>query len=79
ANRQLALIRAHLEYRKAMVGYRVATGTLLEHLNVDIVDPGAPEDIPHDYWRDVEWLQFEDFATSSGIVTKPAEPVGSGG
>ncbi|HSL17277.1 MAG TPA: TolC family protein [Methylomirabilota bacterium] len=79
ANRQLALIRAHLEYRKAMVGYRVATGTLLEHLNVDIVDPGAPEDIPHDYWRDVEWLQFEDFATSRGLVTSPARPVGSGG
>jgi outer membrane protein TolC len=78
ANAQLALIRAHLTYRKAMVGYRVATGTLLEHNNVRIVDPGAPEDTPHDYWKDVEWLEFESFGTSAGLVTSPAEPVGDG-
>jgi outer membrane protein TolC len=78
ANAQLALIRAHLNYRKAMIGYRFATGTLLEHNNVRIADPGAPEDTPHDYWKDVEWLQFESFGTSADLVTAPAEPVGDG-
>jgi HAE1 family hydrophobic/amphiphilic exporter-1 len=78
ANAQLALIRAHLDYRKAIVGYREATGTLLDHLNVKIVDPGNPEKTPHDFWKDVEWLQFESFSTSSKIVTEPAKPVGSG-
>ena len=75
ANAQLALIRAHLDYRKAMVGYREATGTLLDHLNVKILDPGAPEKTPHDFWKDVEWLQFEDFGSSREVVTTPAEPV----
>lgn len=71
---ELALIRAHLEYRKANIAYRVTTGTLLGFLDVDIVDPGAP-DIPNDYWKDVKWLQFEDFSTSASHVTTPAEPV----
>ena len=79
ANAQLALIRAHLNYRKAMVGYREATGTLLDHLNVDIIDPGAPEKTPHDYWKNVEWLQFEGFGSSRELVTQPAEPVENGG
>jgi HAE1 family hydrophobic/amphiphilic exporter-1 len=74
ANAQLALIRAHLDYRKALVGYYVATGTLLERHDVAIVDPDATEDIPHDYWKDVEWLQFESFKTSRELVTSPAEP-----
>jgi HAE1 family hydrophobic/amphiphilic exporter-1 len=77
ASAQLALIRAHLDYRKATVGYRVATGTLLDHLNVKIVDPGAPEKVPHDFWKDVEWLQFESFSRSSELVTAPAEAAGS--
>jgi len=77
ANAQLALIRAHLDYRKAMVGYREVTGTLLDHLNVKILDPGAPEDTPHDYWKNVEWLQFESFGSSRELVTTPAEPVAS--
>jgi outer membrane protein len=79
ANAQLRLIRAHLDYRKAMVGYREATGTLLDHLNVKILDAGAPEKIPHDYWKNVKWLQFENFSSSSKLVTSPAEPVSDGG
>jgi outer membrane protein TolC len=75
ANAQLALIRAHLSYRKAIVAYHVTTGTLLERNDVRILDPGAPEDTPHDYWKDVEWLQFESFGSSSALVTSPAEPV----
>jgi len=78
ANAQLRLIRAHLEYRKAMVGYREATGTLLDHLNVKILDAGAPEKIPHDYWKNVKWLQFDGFSSSSKLVTSPAEPVDDG-
>lgn len=79
ANAQLRLIRAHLDYRKAMVGYREATGTLLDHLNVKILDAGASEKIPHDYWKNVKWLQFDDFSSSSKLVTSPAEPVNDSG
>jgi len=70
AQTQLSLIRAYLDYRKANVGYRVATGTLLDFLDVDIVDPGSP-DVPHEYWEDVEWLQFDDFQGASSRVTDP--------
>jgi len=56
ARAQLSLIRAYLDYRRAIVGYRVSTGTLLGVLGVDIIDPGSP-DVPHDYWADVKWLQ----------------------
>lgn len=73
AEAELALIRAYLNYRRANIGYRYATGTLLDFLDVDIVDPGQP-DIPNDYWKNVEWLQFEDLSTSAEKVTKPAEP-----
>ncbi|MEE4271932.1 MAG: TolC family protein [Thermoanaerobaculales bacterium] len=75
ANAQLTLIQAHLAYRKAMVGYHVATGTLLDRHDVKIVDPGAPEKTPHDFWEDIEWLQFESFSASRDVVTSPAEPV----
>jgi len=71
---QLSLIRAYLDYRKANVGYRVATGTLLDFLSVDIVDPGSP-DVPHDYWKNVKWLQFDDLKSSSNQVSHPAESV----
>jgi outer membrane protein TolC len=70
AQAQLSLIRAYLDYRKANIGYRVATGTLLDFLSVDIVDPGSP-DVPHDYWKNVEWLQFDDIGGSSSKVTDP--------
>jgi len=79
ATAQLRLIEAHLAYRKSMVGYYVATGTLLDRHDVKIVDPGAPEDTPHDFWKDVEWLQFESFSSSSEIMTSPAEPVDTSG
>jgi outer membrane protein TolC len=74
AEAELSLIRAYLDYRKANIGYRVATGTLLDFLSVDIVDPGQP-DVPNDYWENVKWLQFEDFSTSRSQVTIPAEQV----
>ena len=79
ADAQLRLINAHLDYRKSMVGYREATGTLLDHLNVKIVDPGAPEKTPHDFWKDIKWLQFEGFTSSRELVTTPAEPVDNSG
>ena len=71
---QLALIRAYLNYRRASVAYRVATGALLEFLDIEIVDPGSP-DIPHDFWSDVEWLQFDDLSHAVNRITTPAEPV----
>lgn len=61
ANAQLTELRARLSYRKAIVGYRVATGTLLDALGIDIADDGAPEE-PHTLWKDVKWLQFVDFS-----------------
>jgi HAE1 family hydrophobic/amphiphilic exporter-1 len=73
AQAQLSLIRAYLDYRRSMVAYRVATGTLLGVLGVDIVDPGQP-DVPHDYWANVEWLKVADLHKSSGLVTHPAPP-----
>ncbi len=60
ANAQLSNLRARLNYRKAIVGYRVATGTLLDELGVDIADAGAPEE-DHTLWKDVKWMQFVDF------------------
>jgi len=74
AEAELSLIRAYLNYRKANIAYRVATGSLLDFLDVDIVDPGQP-DIPNDYWANVKWLQFEDFSASRNEVTIPAEKV----
>jgi len=61
ANAQLSNLRARLNYRKAIVGYRAATGTLLDDLGIDVVDPGASEE-PHTLWKDVKWMQFVDFA-----------------
>ena len=79
ANAQLRLIRAHLDYRKATVGYREATGTLLDYLNVKILDPGAPEKTPHDFWKNVKWLQFDGFSSSNDLGTSPAESVDNSG
>lgn len=61
ANAQLSNLQARLNYRKAIVGYRVATGTLLDELGIDIADPGAPDE-EHTLWKDVKWMQFIDFA-----------------
>ena len=57
---RLTELQARAAYRKALVGYRYATGTLLDSKQVAIVDPDQPE-IPHDYWKNVRWLQFVDF------------------
>lgn len=57
AKAQLTEIQANVFYRKAVVGYLAATGTLLDREQVAIVDPGQP-DVPHDFWRDVKWLQM---------------------
>ncbi len=57
ARAQLTEIQANVLYRKAVVGYLAATGTLLDREKVAIVDPGQP-DVPHDFWRDVKWLQM---------------------
>ena len=66
-------IRTYLDYRKANIGYRYSTGTLLDFLEVGIVDPGQP-DVPNDYWKNIEWLQFDDFAGPAGNAAPAAEP-----
>jgi outer membrane protein TolC len=73
AQAELTLIRSYLDYRRANIGYLYATGTLLDFLEVGIVDPGQP-DIPNDYWKDIEWLQFDDFAGSAADATPAADP-----
>ncbi len=64
AQAELTELQARAAYRKAIVGYRVATGTLLDDEHVEIVDPGQPK-VPHDYWKHVKWLQFADFKGTS--------------
>ncbi|MCP4901961.1 MAG: TolC family protein [bacterium] len=64
ANAQLSEIASRIAYLKALAGYRFSTGTLLDHKQIAIKDPGQP-DIPNDYWKDVKWLQFSDFKGSS--------------
>jgi len=64
ARAELTELQSRVAYRKAIVGYRVATGTLLDEEHVSILDPGQPE-IPHDYWKHVRWLQFVDFHGST--------------
>jgi outer membrane protein len=73
AQAQLSLIQASLAYRKALLAYRTSTGTLLDTLNVQIEDPGSPE-VPHDYWKNVKWLQFDGF----GRATPAEAPEGPG-
>lgn len=70
ADAQMSELRARIDYRKALAGYRAATGTLLETVGVEIVDPGATEP-KHDYWKDVEWLQFVDLKGAAAQVTQP--------
>lgn len=60
ANAQLSNLQARLNYRKAIVGYRVATGTLLDELGIDVVNPEAQEEA-HSLWKDVKWMKFVDF------------------
>lgn len=59
AQAQLSELQARIDYRKAIAGYRVATGTMLDSHDIRIENPAAPE-APHDFWGDVEWLQFVD-------------------
>jgi outer membrane protein TolC len=74
ADAQFAEIRARVDYRKALAAYYASTGTFLESKNVTVADPGAPDSV-HDYWKDVEWLKFEDLSRASEKVTLPAETV----
>ncbi|MEJ2581894.1 MAG: TolC family protein [Acidobacteriota bacterium] len=60
ASARFAEIQARVGYRKAMATYFASTGTFLEAKNVVITDDEASESV-HDYWEDVEWLQFTDF------------------
>jgi outer membrane protein TolC len=74
ADAQFAEIRARINYRKALAAYYAATGTFLEAVGVEIADPGAPDSV-HDYWKDVEWLQFDDLKGARQRVSIPAAQV----
>jgi outer membrane protein TolC len=63
ANAQLSEIRSRINYLRSLAVYRYSTGTLLDEKSIQITDPGQPE-VPHDYWKDVKWLQFVDFSSS---------------
>jgi len=61
AEAQLTELQARVAYRKALVAYRVAVGTLLEDYGIRLADPGTPE-IPHDFWAGVRWLRLADLS-----------------
>ncbi len=61
ANAQLADLRARLTYRRAIVAYRVAIGTLLDELGIEVADQEATESA-HDLWKNVKWMQFVDLS-----------------
>jgi len=73
AKAQLTEIQAHAVYRKAIVGYLAATGTLLDREKVAIVDPGQPG-IPHDFWTKVRWLQMAGPTHENDIPEKYLRP-----
>ena len=75
ADAQLSELNARIDYRKALAGYQAATGTLLETIGVEIIDPGAATP-KHDYWKDIHWLQFVDLKASSARATQPAAASG---
>jgi outer membrane protein TolC len=77
ADAQFSEIRARVNYRKFLALYYASTGTFLEAKGVTVADPGTPESA-NDYWKDVEWLQFDDLKGASAKVSTPAEPVGGG-
>jgi len=77
ADAQFSEIRARVNYRKSLALYYASTGTFLTAKGVTVADPGAAESA-NDFWRDVEWLQFDDLKGASAKVTVPAEPVDGG-
>lgn len=77
ADAQFSEIRARVNYRKSLALYYASTGTFLSAKGVTVADPGAPESA-NDFWKDVEWLQFDDLKGASARVSRPAEPVDGG-
>ncbi|MCU0233511.1 MAG: TolC family protein [Thermoanaerobaculales bacterium] len=75
ADAQFSEIRARVNYRKSLALYYASTGTFLSAKGVTVADPGAAESA-NDFWKDVEWLQFDDLKGASAKVTAPAAPVG---
>jgi len=72
---QLSELNARIGYRKVIAGYLTATGALLESHQIRIEDPAQPA-VPHDYWKDVSWLQFSDLSQCFGKEEPPQEPSG---
>ncbi len=72
ATAQLTELKSRVAYRRSLVAYQVATGTLLDAHHIRIADPGSPE-VPHDFWGDVQWLKFSDIETASNRLRKTPE------
>ncbi len=75
AQAELSELNARTVYRRAIVGYMAATGTLLEQRGIAIIDPGAAEE-PHQLWKDIRWMQFVDFTNDE--VTNAENPGSEG-
>jgi len=77
---QLTELKSRVAYRRSLVAYQVATGTLLDAHGIRIADPGSPE-VPHDFWGGVEWLRFTDIETAANRVREASDtaPAGGGG
>ena len=72
---QAAELQSRVAYRKAMVGYNVSTGTLLDASGVGLRTE-TPAEEPHTLWKDVKWLQFGHWADTeaSGDDAPAATP-----
>jgi outer membrane protein TolC len=55
----LSELQARIDYRLAILGMRINTGTYLEAFGIEIADPEDPDE-PHGWWGKVEWLKFVD-------------------
>jgi len=64
AQAELTLIRTYLDYRKA----NIVTATPLAPCSTSSRSASSigPARHPNDYWKNIEWLQFDDFAGPAG-------------
>jgi outer membrane protein TolC len=65
----LSELQARIDYRQAILGMRINTGTYLEALGIEIADPEDPNE-PHGWWGKIEWLKFVDLDHAVNRTTK---------
>jgi len=71
---RLTELRSRITYRKAIASYLASVGKLLETRSITVQAANDP-DVPHDYWKDVQWLQVSDLKSSAQKVTVPPPPI----